>query len=208
MDLKGGANDVANEKPFAMFEKIWSSRIPVIGAMNGPALGGGVGLMFATDIRIVTKDFYIAFPEVKLGIYPALISGYIAPQLGPYLTQALMLTGEPFPAEKLLHHGVVSSVVDTDQLSAAVGSQIQQLLRSPVAAHAGVKRVVRLVNYCGEYHGEAMQGLAAEFLTMMRTPEAKHGLATFAKEKKYPDWDSYYNNMLTEKQKGAHASKL
>jgi methylglutaconyl-CoA hydratase len=192
MDLKGMGVDLAQSKPYAPFEKLWSSPKPVIGAIGGSALGGGVGIMFATDIRVMAAGTTISFPEVRLGIYPALISGYIAPQLGPYMTQSLMLTGEPCSAERLLQLGAVSAVVPPDQLAAAVDRYVQLLLQAPTAAHSGVKRLVRLVNYCGEYHTEAMDGLVAEFGTMMRSPAMRHGMKTFQETKKYPDWDKFY----------------
>ena len=193
MDLKGGGADLMRSKPYAPFEKVWSSNKPVIGAIGGSALGGGVGMMFATDIRVMAAGTFISFPEVQLGIYPALISGYIAPQLGPYMTQSLMLTGEQCPAERLLQLGVVSKVVPPDQLQSAVDHYVNLLLRGPTEAHSGVKRLVRLVNYCGEYHTEAMDGLVTEFSTMMRSPAIRHGMKTFQETKKYPDWAKFYD---------------
>lgn len=198
MDLKGGL-DVSQSKPYTPFEKLWSSPKPVIGVINGPALGGGVGIMFATDIRIMASDAFIAFPEVQLGIYPALISGYIAPQLGPYLTQSLMLTGEPLSAERCLHHGLVSAVTPPSELQKSLDHYVALLLKAPKDAHSGVKRLVRLVSYCGEYHTEAMDGLVTEFQTMMRSPAIRHGMKTVKETKKYPDWGKFYEEQQQKK---------
>jgi methylglutaconyl-CoA hydratase len=208
MDLKGVGIDAAQAKPYVPFERLWSSKKPVIGAIQGPALGGGVGMMFATDIRVMAAGATISFPEVRLGIYPALISGYIAPQLGPYMTQALMLTGEPCSAERLLQLGAVSKVVPAAEMQAAVDHYTALLLRAPTDAHSGVKRLVRLVNYCGEYHTEVMDGLVQEFGAMMRSPAIRHGMKSFQETKKYPDWDKFYEGKAAKTAAGQAASKL
>jgi methylglutaconyl-CoA hydratase len=56
-------------------------------------MGGGCGLVFVTDIRIVSKDAHFSFPEVKRGLIPAMISTFIVPQLGLYKSKQYMLTG-------------------------------------------------------------------------------------------------------------------
>ena len=201
MDLKGNDVDFSKTKPYAPFEKIWGSTKPVIGIINGPALGGGVGIMFSCDIRVMAKDAHIAFPEVSLGIFPALISGYIAPQLGPYLTQSLMLTGQAMTALELLNHGVVTSVaIDKEELAVHVASIVAKLMSGPVSSHAGVKRLIRLINYCGEYHVEVMDALVQEFQAMMRSPEARFGMKSFGAKKEKPDWTQFYaSNSGTKK---------
>ncbi|CAG8785455.1 16465_t:CDS:1, partial [Racocetra persica] len=67
---------------------------PVIAKINGPALGGGLGLVFTTDIRITLKDAYFSFPEVKRGVVPAIISRYVVPEIGLFKAKQYMLTGE------------------------------------------------------------------------------------------------------------------
>lgn len=210
MDLRGGGPSAATlAAPFAPFEAVWASTKPVVARVNGPALGGGVGFLFACDIRVAVDTAYIAFPEAALGIYPALISGYIAPQLGPYLTQSLMMTGEKFTSQQLLAAGQVSRVATPAELDKTVADIVGRLLTAPKHAHAGVKRIVRLVNYCGAYHDEAMDALVTEFQAMMRSEEARHGLKTFALTKEKPNWSEWYDQKRSSsKEKSAAKSKL
>jgi 1,4-dihydroxy-2-naphthoyl-CoA synthase len=92
MDLSG-ARDNSDFDASAFFERLKSFPKPIVCQVNGPAMGGGMGLVFVTDIRISLKKAHFSFPEVKRGVIPALISSYIVPQLGPYLSTQYMLTG-------------------------------------------------------------------------------------------------------------------
>jgi len=197
-DLLGLIDTSPQSRPHMVYEKLWTSNKPVVGAINGPAVGAGAGIMFAADIRVMCEGAFVSFPEVNMGILPAIVSGYVAPQLGPYLTQSLMLTGEQLSAERCLHHGLVSKVVAPDAMKSAVDYYVSLLLKSPKDAHAGVKRLVRLVNYCGEYHTEAMDGLVTEFKSMMQSSLFAYGRAAF-KGKRPADWNEYYRRHTKSK---------
>jgi len=193
MDLRGGGLDLAKMKPYTPFDVIWRSPKPVVVAMNGPALGGGVGILFAGDIRVATTECFIQFSEVKIGIYPAMISAYITPQLGASLTRQLMLTAEKFPASELLATRTVAAVVPPAELWDAVGAVVAKLLRNSLEAQAGVKRLMELVAYGGtDGHEDTMGELTVEFGRMMRSREAKAGGAYFREHRKPMDWNEYY----------------
>eukprot|EP00760_Papus_ankaliazontas_P009499 PhM_4_TR1408/c0_g1_i1/m.70309/K13766/liuC; methylglutaconyl-CoA hydratase len=198
MDLSGGTNKSAL-KPLEAFESVFNFPKPLVLRMNGPALGGGVGLMFCTDIRVVTEDCFISFPEVGVGIYPAVISGYITPQLGPYLTSSLMLSSAPFTAKEMLQARVVSRVAK--DLDREVNSVVQQLLSNSSHGMAGVKRLVRTVGYGGNFRREVMADLAGEFAVMVRHPEAKFAMGHFKQYKKKPDWKVFYADKKSTKSK-------
>ena len=88
MDLRGALGEEKGGKGGAdfLFSTIYDSKKPTIARINGPALGGGVGLVFACDIRIISEDSYIQFPEVYRGILPALISGnFLKSYCNPHL---------------------------------------------------------------------------------------------------------------------------
>eukprot|EP00759_Apiculatamorpha_spiralis_P040441 PhF_6_TR39008/c0_g1_i1/m.58381/K13766/liuC; methylglutaconyl-CoA hydratase len=190
MDLGAGGKEALD--PVGAFEPIFTFPKPVVLRMNGPALGGGVGLMFTTDIRVVTKTCSIAFPEVGLGIFPAIISAYIVPQLGPYMTQALMMNAQPFTAERLLSAGVVSEVVDESQLDAATAKVVESLLKQSDNGLAGAKRVCRAMGYGGNFRTDMLQELSGEFRAMVRNPEALFAMKHFKETKKRPEWKEYY----------------
>lgn len=74
---------------------------PVIAKVNGPAMGGGWGLVFTADIILVAKSAFFQFSEVKRGIVPAIISAVVTPQLGLAKTKQLMITGRRISAEEV-----------------------------------------------------------------------------------------------------------
>ena len=88
-----------------MYALINECPLPVIGRIQGAAIGGGVGLVAVCDIAIATRDAKFGLSEVKLGILPAVISPYVIAKIGETHARALFLTGERFDAERALRIG-------------------------------------------------------------------------------------------------------
>jgi methylglutaconyl-CoA hydratase len=87
--------------------------LPIVGRIQGAAIGGGVGLVSVCDVAITTNTTQFGFSEVKLGILPAVISPYVIAKIGETHARALFLTGERFDAERALRIGLVHRVVET-----------------------------------------------------------------------------------------------
>jgi len=99
-----------------VFKKIESSTKPVIAAIHGAALGGGLELALACHIRLVTKDAKIGLPELQLGLIP----GFAGTQRLPKLVGAakgieMMLTSEPVNGEEAVAIGIANQILSTDQ---------------------------------------------------------------------------------------------
>ncbi|MEP7040991.1 MAG: enoyl-CoA hydratase-related protein, partial [Chloroflexota bacterium] len=94
-----------------MLVAIDECRVPVIAAVQGAALGGGMALCCVADITVATADATFGFTEVKLGLMPAVISPFILPRIGEGAGRAHFLTGERFGSEEALRIGLVSEVV-------------------------------------------------------------------------------------------------
>src|SRR3954468_21534195 len=112
--------------------------LPVIGRIQGAAIGGGVGLVAICDIAIATRESKFGLSEVKLGILPAVISPYVIAKIGESHARALFMTGERFDAERALRIGLVHRLVDdAPSLDAAVNDTLSQLMSSgPQAVRA------------------------------------------------------------------------
>src|ERR1051325_9822899 len=95
-----------------MYALIDECPLPVIGRIQGAAIGGGVGLVAVCDVAIAAKDCKFGLSEVKLGILPAVISPYVIGKIGRSHARALFLTGERFDVERALRIGLVHRVVD------------------------------------------------------------------------------------------------
>ena len=111
-------------------------RKPVIAAVNGHALGGGLELALACDIRIAAQTASFAAPEIKLGwIGGSGQSALLAHSIGPSNAAIMLLTGDPVDAETALRWGLVSEVLAAEALTARARELATVIAsRAPVAA--------------------------------------------------------------------------
>jgi len=120
--------------------------LPIVGRIQGAAIGGGVGLVAVCDIAIAMNDAKFGLSEVKLGILPAVISPYVIAKIGETHARALFLTGERFETERALRIGLVHRGVDTiEQLDGAVYETVTQLRTSGPEAVRECKKLIRHV---------------------------------------------------------------
>jgi len=124
-----------------MFEAIDQCPAPVVARVQGHALGGGAGLVAASDIPIASHNAVFAFSEVKLGIIPAVISPFTLAKIGPGAARRYFVTGERFDAETALRIGLVTEVAD--DLDAAVERVVGELLSAGPHAARWAKRLIR-----------------------------------------------------------------
>ena len=102
--------------------------VPVIARISGYALGAGLEIAAACDLRVAAKDAKFGMPEVKVGI-PSVIEAALLPQLiGWGRTRRLLYTGETIGAAEAASWGLVERVVPPGELDAAVESWIAQIL--------------------------------------------------------------------------------
>ena len=126
-----------------MFAVIDECPLPVVGRIQGAAIGGGVGLVAVCDIAIAMDDAKFGLSEVKLGILPAVISPYVIAKIGATHARALFLTGERFEAARALHIGLVHRTVDTlEALDGAVYETVTQLKTSGPEAVRECKKLI------------------------------------------------------------------
>ena len=125
---------------YRMLEAIDSCPAPVVGRIQGFALGGGSGVTACLDIPIAAEDAVFGFSEVKLGIIPAVISPVVLPRIGA-AARRYFLTGERFDAQTALRIGLVSEVAG--DLDGAVDGAVAELLTSGPAATREAKKLLR-----------------------------------------------------------------
>jgi len=160
-----------------MLEFIDTCPKPVIGRINGPAMGGGCGLVAVCDMAIASSDAKFAFSEVKLGIVPAVIAPYIIRKIGIGPTRELFLTGERFDANRAKEIGLVNAVTPPETLDSVVESKIKLLLSSGPKAMGEVKKLVRAVPYIDP---KGIRKLTAELIANLRvSDEGQEGIAAF-----------------------------
>jgi len=122
-DLSEAASGSAEDGPRAIVglqRAIVGHPKPVVVQLAGPVRAGGIGIVAAADIVIATHDADFALTEVKLGLAPAAISLTVLPRLTSRAAAYTFLTGERFPADAAADFGLVTAVVDGDDLAAEV----------------------------------------------------------------------------------------
>ncbi len=120
-DIREFGRPVQTPTAREVMARIESAGKPVVAALHGTVLGGGLELALACHYRIALNDTLFGLPEVKLGLLPGAGGTQRLPRLMG-VTRALdaMLTGEPFNASEALSHGVVDEAVPEDVVAAAV----------------------------------------------------------------------------------------
>jgi methylglutaconyl-CoA hydratase len=118
---------------------------PTIARVQGPAYGGGVGIVAACDVAIGTPQARFMFSEVRLGLVPAMISPYAVAAIGARNARRYMLSAELIDAAEALRIGLLHEVCDTDALDARIEKLVQQILHGGPQAMALVKSLVARV---------------------------------------------------------------
>ena len=118
---------------------------PVIGAIQGAAYGGGVGLVAACDIAIASYKASFCLSEVKLGLIPSAISPYVVAAIGARQARRYFLTAEVIPATLAKEIGLVHDVVAAEALEGAVEAALSALFQGAPRAQAEAKDLVFLV---------------------------------------------------------------
>ena len=123
-------NEADSRELNAMYRELYDLPKPLVGRINGHALGGGTGLTAVCDIAVAAEDALFGFTEVTLGLAPAVISPYVVRKVGRSFARAVFVTGERFGAARALEHGLVHEVVPPGVLDEAVGEAVQRCLRA------------------------------------------------------------------------------
>jgi len=162
------------------FEK---SRLPIIAAVNGFALGGGCETLMACDIVIAGKSAKIGQPEINLGISPGFGGTQRLPRLiGRMKAKELLLTGRNLSAEEALNIGLVNMVVDDDKLM-----EEAEKLAGQIASKSSVQTsfIKALVNKGADIDLNSANSLEISyFSSSFSTHDQKEGMKAFLEKRK------------------------
>lgn len=167
----------------AVFAKIEELPLPVIGVINGFALGGGCELAMACDIRIASSKAKFAQPEVSLGINAGFGGTQRLPRLvGKGRAKELLFTGEMIDAQEAYRIGLVNKVVEPEQLLETAKEMVNKIVKNaPIA----VRLTKDAVNTGMEINLEAAIAYEAEvFALCFATEDQKEGMSAFIEKRK------------------------
>ncbi len=107
----------ANRGCFAAFRSVYECSVPVVAAVHGFCLGGGVGLVGNADCVVASEDAFFGIPEIDRGALGA--ATHLSRLVPPHLMRTLYFTGRNIAARDLVQHGSVLEVVARDELDAS-----------------------------------------------------------------------------------------
>ncbi|MFW9992891.1 MAG: enoyl-CoA hydratase-related protein [Candidatus Odinarchaeota archaeon] len=169
-----------------MFTVINNCPVPVIGRINGHAIGGGAGLVSVCDLAVAVSRAKFAFTEVKVGIIPAVISPHVVPKLGITRARDLFITGRRFTAREALDYRLITHVVeDENELDMVVETLVEEIRTAGPVASREAKKLVQGFN---AYMNPEFERELIELIAGLRTSkEGKEGISAFL-EKRKPYW--------------------
>jgi methylglutaconyl-CoA hydratase len=173
------------ERVARLFVALYELPMPTIAAVHGAAIAGGSGLAFIPDFTIATPLARFGFAEVRIGFVPALVSVFLALQIGDKQARDLLLTGRIFTAEHAHHLGLVTEVVPQQDLANHVKALADSLVSSSPRSLTSVKQLM-----AAQHRGwlDHALTLAIDANAQARgTDDFREGVTAFLQKRK-PEW--------------------
>ena len=159
---------------------------PIVAAINGPAIGGGLEIALACDLRIATTAARFSLPEVRIGSLPGSGGTQRLPvAIGSALAAQMIFTGEPISAERALAAGLVSELCAPEDLMARADQLALAIAQSAPLSVMAAKRALR-----SAVESNLVAGLALErslFNELAKTEDRQEGRAAF-RERRPPNF--------------------
>jgi enoyl-CoA hydratase len=169
----------------ALFEATAALDKPLVGRINGHALAGGFGVALACDLLVAADDAAFGTPEVRVGLWPFVISALIVEHVGPKRALELMMTGQRLTAEQAREWGFVNRVVPRAELDEAVAALVSELTAGGPLALALGRRAFHESR--GMPPDRAMAYLHGMLDLAVQTEDVAEGVAAFF-GKREPQW--------------------
>ena len=171
-----------------LFETINNFSKPVVGKINGAALGGGVGLVACCDYVIAGERAKFGLTEVMLGLVPAVISPYVIAKMGESNARATFLTGDRFDGNKAIDYGLVHQVSLDRHFHNDVEVFVDKLLKAAPGAQQVAKSLIKNVLDLQAESYEEISKYTCETIAKKRiSPEGQKGMSALL-EKRKPTW--------------------
>lgn len=186
----GFTKDENRQDAMALAEMLLALReLPqlTVALVEGPAFGGGAGLVAACDYAVAARDAKFAFSEVKLGLVAATISPHVVAAIGPRRAKSLFATGRMFDAPFAEKIGLVDELVDT---AADLDDAMERLSTEIMACAPGAVALSKALveDVAGVPMDDELLELTARLIADQRlSDEGLEGVAAFL-EKRKPGW--------------------
>lgn len=184
-DRTPGESRADAERVARLFLTLYELPVPTIAAVHGAAIAGGTGLAMICDFTLATPSAKFGFTEVRIGFVPALVSAFLALQIGDKRSRDLLLTGRLFDAAEAWRLGLVNEVVPPEHLARRVQALSELLAANSPQSLAATKCLLAAQNraWLDVAIAHAMEASAQA----RETADFREGIAAFL-EKRKPLW--------------------
>lgn len=174
-DLDGVYGDGFRAALYGMLHTITSLPVPVIAAVNGPAIGLGCSISLLSDVVLISEKAYLCDPHVSVGLVAGDGGAAFWPLLTPILrSREFLYTGDRIPAATAVELGLATRTTPPDELMHEARHLAERFAAQSAAALRGTKRVVNL-HLAQALSGAMRAGFEAEVITM-QSPEHRERL--------------------------------
>ena len=180
--MRGGA---PGSNPIGLFEALEAYPRPLLAAVTGAALGGGLELLLSCDLIVASPEAFFALPEIGHGVIPNTALAKLAPLVGRRRALELILTRRRITAEEALSLDLINRIVPReDALAAAVSMAAEIVSGAAPAAIASVKESLRR-------HARTDWDEVRESLSRLPAEQWQEGLGAFVERRK-PDYERFW----------------
>ncbi len=158
---------------------------PLIGALQGNAFGGGVGLAAVCDVALGVEALKMGLTETKLGLIPATIGPYVIARMGEARARRVFMSARLFDATEAVTLGLLAKVVPADELADAVEAEVRPYLACAPGAVASAKALVRDLG--PKIDEQVIDHTINALVARWETDEALEGIGAFF-DKRKPAW--------------------
>ncbi|MGA2167112.1 MAG: enoyl-CoA hydratase-related protein [Terracidiphilus sp.] len=162
---------------------------PVIAAVNGPAIAGGMALATIPDFTLAAPEAKFGYTEVRFGFVPAIVASFLIRQVGELRTRELLLSGRILKSQEALQLGLVTQIVEPDDLLPSAEALAKMLLQNSPQAMQAVKLL--LSKHARRRLDEEIEDAIAVNALQRSTEDFKEGVLAF-KQHRRPDWPSLH----------------
>lgn len=177
-----------------MFQTMNECPKPVVGIVQGAAIGGGVGLVAICDIVLAEANTVFSLSEVRLGVVPACIGPFVTAKIGASHSRALFISAERFKAPKAKEIGLIHEVFNhRSEMDEYLAKLTQNLLEcGPLAMKTAKELILNLTwpekrSSISETNDDCIQYVSRVLAELRVKPEAQEGIGAFL-EKRKPNW--------------------
>src|SRR5580692_8677693 len=168
---------------------LYDFRKPIIAAVNGPAIAGGMALATIPDFTLAAPEAKFGYTEVRVGFIPAIVASFLIRQVGERRTRELLLSGKILKAQEALHLGLVTQIVDRADLMPSAHALAQTLLLNSPQAMRAVKCL--LAKHAKRRLDEEIEDAIEANAQQRSTEDFKEGVLAFKQHRK-ADWPSLH----------------